>query len=91
MEPYLPKKILWRRKKMGFPFAFARFFADHRSAIEPFVDRAVRHGFCDAVTDDYGALGRQELVRLWRICSTGIWADRPAQWARNAAVEGAPV
>ena len=30
MEPLLPEKILWRREKMGFPFALERFMSENR-------------------------------------------------------------
>ena len=35
MEPYLPKKIVWRRQKMGFPFPYQRFLLENRSAFLP--------------------------------------------------------
>jgi asparagine synthase (glutamine-hydrolysing) len=53
MNGILPDEVVWRRKKMGFPFPFKRFFRESRpvldlvfaSARNPYVDMAQRRLF----------------------------------------------
>jgi asparagine synthase (glutamine-hydrolysing) len=35
MEPYLPAKIVWRRKKMGFTFPYRNYFKRHKTVFKP--------------------------------------------------------
>jgi len=73
MEPYLPKKIIWRRKKMGFTFPYAVYFLKNRNTFEP-----IYNDFKNAkiIGEDFGSydeLLKVNPVLLWRIISTGIW------------------
>ena len=73
MEPYLPKKILWRRKKMGFTFPYAIFFSKHRSAFEPIFNQFLDVQTVNEHFSSYDELLKTQPILLWRIISTGIW------------------
>ena len=76
MEPFLPKKILWRRLKMGFPFAYQRFLKQYQGRFAPMLD-VVQHAGIDAgVQGEFDALVKDDPVRTWRICSTGLWLQK---------------
>jgi asparagine synthase (glutamine-hydrolysing) len=73
MEPYLPKKILWRRKKMGFPFAYRRFLSRHCQTFEPLLENLNAIGFPIDEFGDYSKLISADPVLLWRLVSISIW------------------
>jgi asparagine synthase (glutamine-hydrolysing) len=73
MQPYLPPAILWRRDKMGFPFAYQRFLRANRERLLPTVDRARGAGLLGRDDLSYDTMLRADPIRLWRICSTGLW------------------
>lgn len=77
MESFLPEEIVWRREKMGFPFPYRRFLTEHESVLTSSVDRVRAAGFLPAESPPYAALLRADPVRLWRVCSTGIWLSMP--------------
>lgn len=74
MEPYLPREILWRREKLGFPVPLTRFLRDHEPALSD-VFRHVRgeHLPWLPVDGSYRSVMEEDPQRLWRICSTGLW------------------
>jgi asparagine synthase (glutamine-hydrolysing) len=73
MQDYLPKEVLWRKKKMGFPFAYATYFKAQQNKFEPYLNTLkasplnVRHGL------DYTRLLQQDPAQLWRMLSVAIW------------------
>ena len=73
MEPYLPAKILWRKTKMGFPFAYKRFLTMHSDVFQPLVDEIVRSGLGVNGYGGYHQLLESNPIKLWRLCSTAIW------------------
>jgi asparagine synthase (glutamine-hydrolysing) len=79
MEPFLPGKILWRRKKMGFTFPYRQYFSINRSSFEPLLG-------CLELVDlpwqefgNYHQLLRENPVLLWRILSIALWIKNTHQ------------
>ena len=74
MADRLPHDVVWRKRKMGFPFPYerwalnsrARFFSAARGADCPYVDPAK----LDAT---YDALARSNPLFLWRLMSLCLW------------------
>ena len=84
MEPLLPKKILWRREKMGFPFALERFMIENRKALEPMLDIVREAGLKAPEATQYDELCavRKRAAKLWRACATGLWLRNMARWTK---------
>jgi asparagine synthase (glutamine-hydrolysing) len=40
MEPLLPPEVVWRRRKMGLPYPYARFYRESRPIVDVIIDRA---------------------------------------------------
>ena len=76
MEPYLPKKILWRKDKMGFPFFFPPFLMKYRSTFEPMINKWISNGFLIHESEPYDSLVQTNPGRLWRLCSVAMWLDK---------------
>jgi len=73
MEPYLPSRILWRRKKMGFTFPYRSYFTDHADVFAPWLNGFHKHEFLSGNLYSYQDLLDQDAVKLWRALSTAIW------------------
>jgi asparagine synthase (glutamine-hydrolysing) len=73
MEPYLPEKILWRKTKMGFPFAYKRFLSVHSGFFRPLVDRLLTSRIRARGYVGYQQLLEKNPEKLWRLCSTALW------------------
>lgn len=85
MEPFLPPKILWRRTKMGFPFAIREFLVRHRNRVEPLLESTRQAGFrVDETIND--RLSRASASRVWRAASTGAWIDRMVNSSHSGQV-----
>jgi asparagine synthase (glutamine-hydrolysing) len=78
MEPYLPRAVVWRREKMGFPFPLRRFLHENRSQLLPHAQTAAR-AFTPTPPFDYDAELAADAGRLWRLCSTGLWLEHSAR------------
>jgi asparagine synthase (glutamine-hydrolysing) len=71
LEDFLPYEVVWRKKKMGFPFPYERFFLDSREIIEsvfreannPLVDLSMRRKL---YFDRY---------QYWRLISFVLWYE----------------
>jgi len=73
MEPYLPRKIVWRRKKMGFTFPYYRYFAANRSTFEPSLANLKAINFPTEQFGTYDQLLERDPALLWRVLSIAIW------------------
>jgi len=73
MEPFLPKRVVWRRKKMGFPLRLRPLLRSNRAFLAPLVDEVVATGVLASAPPAYDDLVQADPARLWRICSTGLW------------------
>ena len=73
MEPYLPKRIVWRKRKMGFPFDHRRFLSTARPKLAPFLRWLEPLALFGGEMLDADALLETDPVRLWRSYCTGIW------------------
>jgi asparagine synthase (glutamine-hydrolysing) len=73
MEPYLPGKILWRRKKMGFTFPYQVFFSKNRKKFEPMLSWLNEKQFPQLKLKSYSHLLKKDPKLLWRMLSTAIW------------------
>jgi asparagine synthase (glutamine-hydrolysing) len=74
MQPYLPREIVWRRDKMGFPFPYRRFLRTHRHTLAPRLARLEELGLPDFGAAYDELLGRDPM-QLWRLCSTALWLE----------------
>jgi asparagine synthase (glutamine-hydrolysing) len=74
VEPILSPEIVWRKKKMGFPFPYRRWLESEKRIILnnirgvdcPYVD-------CSQVADRYDRINSVAPTVLWRIISTILW------------------
>ena len=73
MEPYLPKKIVWRRKKMGFAFPYKIFFQKHKSSFKPLIKSLAKIDIMLRDDESYESLLENDPVLLWRYLSVAIW------------------
>jgi asparagine synthase (glutamine-hydrolysing) len=73
MRDLLPREVLWRREKAGFPFPLRRFLASNREELERVAARPVEHGLVRPAPESYADQLSRDPQRLWRICSTGFW------------------
>jgi asparagine synthase (glutamine-hydrolysing) len=83
MEPYLPKKIVWRRQKMGFPFPYKRFLSANRHVFLPLLDQLSLIDFPLKEMIGYDHLLQSSPPQLWRLISTAIWVQQNLQDATN--------
>ncbi|MDY6989119.1 MAG: asparagine synthase (glutamine-hydrolyzing) [Thermodesulfobacteriota bacterium] len=74
MEPYLPRKIVWRRKKMGFTFPYHRYFSANRSTFKPLLEHLRAVNFPTEEFGTYDQLLERDPALLWRVLSIAIWA-----------------
>jgi asparagine synthase (glutamine-hydrolysing) len=84
MEPYLPEKILWRKTKMGFPFAYERFLTLNRGLFEPRVNNLGNFWVRDKESGDYNNILNRDPLKLWRLCSTALWLEDIASMPASA-------
>ena len=74
LEPHLPPEVVWRKRKMGFPFPLRAWLLESRPSFEflradedpPGLDRA-------AVFAVYARLADSHPVYLWRCLSVLLW------------------
>jgi len=67
MEDVLPEKVLWRRRKLGFPFPIEDFYSENR-AIFDHIFASVNNPFLK-IPDD------PQLRRDWRLVSFLLWYE----------------
>src|SRR5437868_9756934 len=67
MEGMLPEKVLWRRKKLGFPFPFEHFYSENRDIFEH-IFASVNNPFLKIPLDP-------ESRRDWRLVSFLLWYE----------------
>jgi asparagine synthase (glutamine-hydrolysing) len=88
MTPLLPAQVLWRRRKMGFPFPMADWLITSKPRIQdaladsecPYLDRS-------QLLQGYEDFARSAPFALWRLASLGLWwrrvvEDRPLASSR---------
>lgn len=67
MEDILPRDVVWRKTKLGFPFPFERFFAEHRNIVE----LIFKHS--DNPYIDYSR--KETLYSNWKTISFVLWYE----------------
>jgi asparagine synthetase B (glutamine-hydrolysing) len=80
MAAHLPPEIVWRRRKMGFPFPLPGWLRRRKAPLLsmlasldcPFVDARRLH-------DHYDEMLARNARRLWCILSVGLWWKRCVQ------------
>ena len=72
IELLLPREVVWRREKMGFPFALRPFLARHAARLAPLVAEVAAAGIVPQ-TAAFDTMLSAAPHRLWRICSIGLW------------------
>ncbi|MBF0486001.1 MAG: asparagine synthase (glutamine-hydrolyzing) [Candidatus Omnitrophica bacterium] len=73
MAKRLPPKVLWRGKKMGFPFDFENYFLPRADEFQIYLRILESKGFRSWQDETYKTLALKEPERLWRMLSVGIW------------------
>jgi asparagine synthase (glutamine-hydrolysing) len=73
MEPYLPKRIVWRKAKMGFAFPYHTYFSRKRLAFKPLLKQLDAINFPTSDFGTYDHLLQTNPALLWRLLSTAIW------------------
>jgi len=67
MESILPPKVVWRKRKLGFPFPYERFFSDHQEIIQYIFDNS---------HNPYIDLRRRDVLSSnWRAISFILWYE----------------
>ncbi len=67
MERHLPKDVVWRKVKMGFPYPYERFYSTYRPIVETILNEA---------RNPYINLKRKELLRTnWQALSFLLWYE----------------
>jgi asparagine synthase (glutamine-hydrolysing) len=67
VEDLLPQEVVWRRRKMGFPFPYPRFYAES----EQIIDLIFHHG-----SNPYVDLTKKPMLRdNWRAISFVLWYE----------------
>ncbi|MFL6623393.1 MAG: asparagine synthase (glutamine-hydrolyzing) [Sulfurifustis sp.] len=67
MEDLLPREIVWRRVKMGFPYPYEQFYEKYRGIVDLILDTA-RNPFIDTSK-------RERLRTDWRALSFLLWYE----------------
>jgi asparagine synthase (glutamine-hydrolysing) len=67
MEDLLPRDVVWRKKKMGFPFPYERFQAENDAIMETILDQA-SNPFLDLSQ-------KQSLKNNWKAMSFILWYE----------------
>jgi asparagine synthase (glutamine-hydrolysing) len=75
MEPYLPKKILWRRKKSGFFFPYGDYLKAKKDVYAPMLNQLRKINFPIDEFSPYDQLCQMDPVMLWRMVSTAMWVE----------------
>jgi asparagine synthase (glutamine-hydrolysing) len=81
VSDYLPKEVVWRKKKMGFPFPYREWLLASRVVIErnargldcPFINTK-------ALFDNYDELVKVAPQTLWRLVSVILWWRRVVEY-----------
>lgn len=67
VEDLLPADVVWRRRKMGFPFPYERFYAENEQIIDLILDQA---------SNPYIDLTKKRVVRdNWRVLGFVLWYE----------------
>jgi asparagine synthase (glutamine-hydrolysing) len=84
VKDVLPEEVVWRRKKMGFPFPLKDWLGQHRDRFMAELD-GLTCPYLDvpALRRDYETIRKVEPKYLWRLLSLALW------WRR--CVEGRPL
>jgi asparagine synthase (glutamine-hydrolysing) len=80
MAAHLPPDVVWRRRKMGFPFPLRQWLGRRRGQLLsmlagldcPYLDAA-------GIEARYDDVGPQNPRRLWRVLSVALWWKRCVQ------------
>ncbi len=70
MASALPGEVLWRRRKMGFPFDLAGYLPRYEKFLAPHLDVLAAAGFAGS---DHQTQARRDPGLAWRRSSAGIW------------------
>jgi asparagine synthase (glutamine-hydrolysing) len=80
MAPHLPPEIVWRRRKMGFPFPLPSWLRQGRERLLSMLT-GLDCPFIDArrLSERYDEMAARNPRRLWCILSVGLWWKRCVQ------------
>jgi asparagine synthase (glutamine-hydrolysing) len=84
MSPLLPAQVLWRRRKMGFPFPITSWLISSKPQVQAaLLDTACPYLAQRGLLQRYEEFARLAPYTLWRLVCIGLW------WRR--VVEGLPI
>ncbi len=75
IEPLLPRRIVWRRQKMGFPFNNRDWFLSCKPMAAKHFEDVKDNPYVDytSVIRDYEKLLETDVMLLWRFISFALW------------------
>ncbi|MCU0608983.1 MAG: asparagine synthase (glutamine-hydrolyzing) [Chitinispirillaceae bacterium] len=74
MEPLLPRSIVWRRRKQGFPFDHTWWLQHSRQVLVGEIKKTDMPGIdTRTLIRDYDSLAMKDPVLLWRYISLVLW------------------
>ena len=75
MRNHLPLNVLWRKRKMGFPFDTKNWLLRHETALKTLFLRDHDNPWMDtrAIRDSYSLLLRSDPQMLWRMACLSGW------------------
>ena len=71
MEDVLPADVVWRKKKMGFPFPYETFFAESKAIIDLIITSS-KSPYLEPFLKD---LSQNDLPSNWRVLSFILWYE----------------
>ncbi len=76
-EDIVPRSIVWRRRKRGFPFPLGKWLIDNKKTIFGIINDADPLWLNNqAILRDYPILARKNPEFLWRIVNLELWYSR---------------
>lgn len=74
VEDLLPKEVIWRKNKMGFPFPYSEWLKSSK----PIIEKNLKNVDCPYVDskdlfDKYDSMVKSDPVFLWRYISLLLW------------------
>lgn len=75
----LPDEVVWRRRKMGFPFPLAAWLEANRQRFFTIVDHATEpcpYVALDELRSGWGRLAEEDPALLWRLVCLCLWWQR---------------
>jgi asparagine synthase (glutamine-hydrolysing) len=78
VQHLLPRSVLWRKEKMGYPFPLARWLIESQDIIKGVLTEFNNDGWLDnrSIVRDFSSLVEKHPDFLWRAVSFQLWYTR---------------